>query len=84
MPNLKSTHNIHNSFLDEVRTLYNTNNGTMSSDQKAIIVSDPTKGVKVNASVVAQSFREEIRSKVQKLKEQGIGELLPCLPTAYP
>jgi hypothetical protein len=46
----------------------------MSSVRKASIVSDPTKGVKVDASVVAQSFREEIKSKVQKLKEQGIGE----------
>jgi hypothetical protein len=51
-----------------------TNNCTMSSEPKACIVSDPTKGVKVNASVVAQKFREEIKEKVRKLKESGIGE----------
>jgi hypothetical protein len=46
----------------------------MSSEEKACIVRDPTKGVKVNASVVAQKFREEIKEKVRKLKESGIGE----------
>ena len=46
----------------------------MSSEQKACIVSDPNKGIKVNASVVAQKFREEIKEKVRKLKESGIGE----------
>lgn len=46
----------------------------MTPERKAVIVSDPTKGVKINASVVAQSYREEIREYVRKLKESGIGE----------
>jgi len=41
---------------------------------KPLIVADPHKGVKVNASVVANPFREEIKKKVRKLKEQKIGE----------
>jgi hypothetical protein len=59
-----------------VQNQTNNNKGTMSSssEQKSSIVSDPTKGVKINASVVAQSYRDEIKLKVQKLKEQGIGE----------
>lgn len=40
--------------------------------REKIIVSDPTKGVKVDAGAVASPFREEIRTKVEKLKEQGI------------
>jgi hypothetical protein len=54
----------------------NDNNCTMTTElKKAVIVSDPTKGVKVNASVVAQKFRDEIKAKVQKLKDSGIGKL---------
>jgi hypothetical protein len=53
----------------------------MTSELKAVIVSDPTKGVKVNASVVAQKFRDEIKEKVRKLKESGIGEF--CTVFAY-
>lgn len=31
------------------------------------------KGVKINASIVAQPFRDEIKAKVESLKEKGIG-----------
>jgi hypothetical protein len=66
--------NICSSRNDSVQNQTNNSTCTMSSEQKASIVCDPTKGVKVNASVVAQSYRDEIKLKVQKLKEQGIGE----------
>ena len=38
-----------------------------------VIVADPTKGVKVDAGVVAAPFRKEIRDKVQVLKAHGVG-----------
>ena len=38
-----------------------------------LIEVDPSKGVKVDVSVVAKPFREEIKQKVQALKSQGIG-----------
>lgn len=47
------------------------------ADRKTLIIGDPSKGIKVNASVVAQPFREEIKRKVQLLKDQGIGKLYP-------
>jgi len=37
------------------------------------ITADPTKGVKGNAGIVAQPFRDEIKAKVQQLKQHGIG-----------
>jgi methylenetetrahydrofolate dehydrogenase (NAD+) len=39
------------------------------------IKSSPTEGVKVDASIVAQPFRDEIKAKVQELKSMGIGKL---------
>jgi hypothetical protein len=39
-----------------------------------LIVADPTKGTKVDAGIVAKSFRDEIKAKVAELKTQGIGE----------
>lgn len=33
----------------------------------------PDKGVKVDASIIAKPFRDEIERKVQELKQQGIG-----------
>jgi hypothetical protein len=40
---------------------------------KPLIVADPTKGVTMNASVVAQPFRDEIRAKIAAMKEAGLG-----------
>lgn len=37
-------------------------------------MTDPSKGVKMNASVVAQSFRDTIKQKVEAMKNDGIGE----------
>jgi hypothetical protein len=44
-----------------------------STNTPKLIVADPTKGVKVDASVVAKSFRDEIKAKVVALKGEGIG-----------
>jgi hypothetical protein len=50
------------------------------SEQKACIVRDPTKGVKVNASDCGpKKFREEIKEKVRKLKESGTGVTVMCI-----
>ena len=45
------------------------------NDTKPLVVADPTKGVKVNAGVVAKSFRDEIKAKVATMKQDGIGKL---------
>jgi len=45
----------------------------MSEDSKPLIVADPTKGIKVNAAVVAQPFREELKAKVEEMKKMGLG-----------
>jgi methylenetetrahydrofolate dehydrogenase (NAD+) len=37
-----------------------------------VIEKSPTKGVKVDASIVARPFRDEIKAKVQELKTMGI------------
>ena len=47
----------------------------MSQNSQPLVVSDPTKGVKVNAGVVAKSFRDEIKVKVEAMKKEGIGKL---------
>ena len=39
----------------------------------ALIVADPTKGIKIDAGIVAKSFRDEIKQKVAKLNAEGIG-----------
>eukprot|EP00934_Nitzschia_sp_Nitz4_P006782 Nitzschia sp. Nitz4//scaffold149_size55946//2268//3660//NITZ4_006585-RA/size55946-augustus-gene-0.70-mRNA-1//-1//CDS//3329536782//6772//frame0 len=39
---------------------------------KPLIVADPTKGIKVDAAVVAASFRNEIKAKVEQMKNQGL------------
>lgn len=41
-----------------------------------LIISDPTKGIKVDAGIVAKSFRDEIKAKIATLKKDGIGERL--------
>jgi hypothetical protein len=38
-----------------------------------LIVAYPDKGVKVDISVVAKQFRDEIKEKVEALKAHGIG-----------
>ena len=43
------------------------------SDEKPLIVADPTKGIKVNSGVVAKQFRDELKAKVAALKERGLG-----------
>ena len=47
---------------------------TMSSHLVApAIEASPTNGIKVDASLIAQPFRQEIKAKVQELKAMGIG-----------
>lgn len=45
----------------------------MAEQSKPLIVADPTKGVKVNAAVVAKPFRDELKTKVEEMKEMGLG-----------
>lgn len=47
-----------------------------------VVTADPTKGVKLDAAVIAAPFREEIRKRVQELKQQGLGTCV--LTTAGP
>mmetsp|Transcript_19712 Transcript_19712/g.47601 ORF Transcript_19712/g.47601 Transcript_19712/m.47601 type:complete len:385 (-) Transcript_19712:152-1306(-) len=42
-----------------------------SNNKPTLVVADPTKGVKVNAGVVAKPFREEIKAKVEAMKHAG-------------
>lgn len=39
----------------------------------AIVVADPTKGIKVDAGIIAQPFRDEIKERVSQLHKHGIG-----------
>ncbi len=39
-----------------------------------LITVDPTKGIKVDAGIIATSFRDEIKKQVADLKKQGIGK----------
>lgn len=41
-------------------------------NSKPLIEADPAKGVKVNAGVIAKSFRDEIKEKVGAMKQNGI------------
>ena len=45
----------------------------MASPTK-LIVADPSKGIKVDSGIVAKSFRDEIKQKVEDLKKEGIGK----------
>jgi hypothetical protein len=45
----------------------------MSEEAKPVIMADATKGIKVNAGVVAKPFRDEIKAKVAAMKSDGIG-----------
>ena len=44
---------------------------------------NPTCGVKVDAAVIAEPFRNEIRQRVQTLQSQGIGTLLCYVMLCY-
>lgn len=43
-----------------------------SSDRKPLVMADPAKGTKMDASIVAKSFRNEIKAKVVDMKQAGI------------
>jgi hypothetical protein len=44
------------------------------SNPAPLITASPEKGIKVDAAVIASSFRQEIKDKVERLKKEGIGE----------
>ena len=46
---------------------------TMPEVSKPLFVADPSKGIKVDAAVIATPFRDEIKAKVAEMKEQGMG-----------
>ena len=48
----------------------------MADSTSALIVADPSKGIKVNAAIVAKPFRDEIKEKVKALKAHGIGKMM--------
>ena len=39
----------------------------------AVVVADPTKGMKVDAGIIAQPFRDEVKERVAQLRKHGIG-----------
>lgn len=43
--------------------------------QYPLITVDPTKGIKVDSGIIAQSFRDVIKQKVVYLQKQGIGKI---------
>jgi len=45
---------------------------TSTHENHPLIVTDPSKGVKVDASSIAEPFRNEIKATVRLWKEQGI------------
>lgn len=47
---------------------------TMALSTTKLIVADPNKGIKVDSGIVAKSFRDEIKQKVDDLKKEGIGK----------
>ena len=46
-----------------------------SSERKPLVLADPAKGTNMDASIVAKSFRNEIKAKVVAMKQAGIGTL---------
>jgi len=38
-----------------------------------VVIVDPTKGIKVDAALIAAPFRDEIKAKVLQMKERGLG-----------
>ena len=53
-----------------------SSNSSSNNNKPTLIVSDPTKGVKVNAGVVAKPFRDEIKAKVEAMKQAGFGKFM--------
>lgn len=51
---------------------------TISTNRK-LVKADPSKGVRVDAAVIAQHFRDEIKANVAELKAQGIGKYIYLL-----
>jgi hypothetical protein len=45
----------------------------MADKTTKLVAADPASGVKVNAGIIAQPFRDEIKQKVEQLKAKGIG-----------
>ena len=43
------------------------------ASSKPLIVADATKGIKVNAGIIAKPFREEIKAKTEAMKKAGKG-----------
>lgn len=55
-----------------------TNNQTTRSSgntNEKLVVADPSKGVRVDAAMIAKRFRTEIKQKVAELKARGVGTL---------
>jgi hypothetical protein len=50
----------------------------MTEESTPLIVADASKGIKVNAGVIAKPFRDEIKVKVQSMVKQGIGTSVQC------
>ena len=50
----------------------------------AVVVADPTKGIKVDAGIIAQPFRDEVKERVAQLRKHGIGTLLSLAPPGVP
>ena len=51
-----------------------TSSSSVSSQYTPVVISDSTKGIKVDAGDVAKPFREEIKAKVNEMKSQGHGK----------
>ena len=45
-------------------------------DPKPLVDADQAKGVKVNAGAIAKPFRDEIKKKVETMKQDGIGKFV--------
>jgi methylenetetrahydrofolate dehydrogenase (NAD+) len=54
-----------------------SSSSSSGSSCAASITADPHSGIKVDAAVIAEPFRREIRARVAKLKEQGFGMCVP-------
>ena len=61
-------------FVATITLLLSTNHSSPTMTALApVIAKSPTQGVKVDASIVAQPFRDEIKAKIQELKNMRIG-----------
>ena len=46
----------------------------VSTPGVSLIQPDPSKGIKVNAGVIAKPFRDELKRKVDAMKAEGRGK----------